>query len=416
MRNGHAEIAVGSTELQAGRPGAGDPPARQGGRVAEGAAQELMRSASGSSAWRSLAAVALRRRVAGGGRARARRRSACAPFASGLRLAGLRDGAPRSEPGKLYVVEQPGVIRVLVNGQAARAAVPRHPQPRPERRRAGPALGRVPPELREEPPLLRLLQRHERRHARRRVPLQRDGGAAEPRPSRCCASGTASTRTTTAASSQFGPDGLLYAGTGDGGSGGDPNNHAQNLGSRLGKLLRLNVNKRGSALADRRLRAAQPVALLLGPRDAATSTSATSARARGRRSTCARPAAAAWLEQLRLARLRGPRALPGRPAAEPARDARLPDRASTATAQGCSITGGYVYRGKAVPVGPRALLLRRLLQRHDLEPARRERARLRGVRREPFKVPSLSSFGEDARGELYAVSLERHDLQAQPLG
>src|SRR5438132_8122841 len=25
-------------------------------------------------------------------------------------------GAPRSEPGKLYVVEQPGVIRVLVNG------------------------------------------------------------------------------------------------------------------------------------------------------------------------------------------------------------------------------------------------------------------------------------------------------------
>src|SRR5438105_6525273 len=46
---------------------------------------------------------------------------------------------------------------------------------------------------------------------------------------------------------QFGPDGLLYAGTGDGGSGGDPHNHSQNLGSQLGKLLRLNVNKAGAS-------------------------------------------------------------------------------------------------------------------------------------------------------------------------
>ncbi len=40
---------------------------------------------------------------------------------------------------------------------------------------------------------------------------------------------------------QFGPDGLLYIGTGDGGSGGDPNNHAQNPNSLLGKILRLDV-------------------------------------------------------------------------------------------------------------------------------------------------------------------------------
>jgi glucose/arabinose dehydrogenase len=37
---------------------------------------------------------------------------------------------------------------------------------------------------------------------------------------------------------QFGPDGDLYAGTGDGGSGGDPNNNAQNPDSGLGKLWR----------------------------------------------------------------------------------------------------------------------------------------------------------------------------------
>ncbi len=40
----------------------------------------------------------------------------------------------------------------------------------------------------------------------------------------------------------FGPDGYLYAGTGDGGGSGDPNNNAQNLDSLLGKLLRLNVD------------------------------------------------------------------------------------------------------------------------------------------------------------------------------
>jgi glucose/arabinose dehydrogenase len=39
----------------------------------------------------------------------------------------------------------------------------------------------------------------------------------------------------------FGPDGLLYAGTGDGGSSNDPNGNAQNPGSQLGKLLAINT-------------------------------------------------------------------------------------------------------------------------------------------------------------------------------
>ena len=40
----------------------------------------------------------------------------------------------------------------------------------------------------------------------------------------------------------FGPDGYLYAGVGDGGSSDDPNNNAQNINVLLGKILRLDVN------------------------------------------------------------------------------------------------------------------------------------------------------------------------------
>jgi glucose/arabinose dehydrogenase len=40
----------------------------------------------------------------------------------------------------------------------------------------------------------------------------------------------------------FGPDGYLYIGMGDGGNIGDPQNRAQNLDSLLGKILRIDVN------------------------------------------------------------------------------------------------------------------------------------------------------------------------------
>ncbi len=46
----------------------------------------------------------------------------------------------------------------------------------------------------------------------------------------------------------FGPDGYLYIATGDGGSGGDPQKNAQNLRSLLGKILRIDVDKNETGL------------------------------------------------------------------------------------------------------------------------------------------------------------------------
>lgn len=43
----------------------------------------------------------------------------------------------------------------------------------------------------------------------------------------------------------FGPDGMLYIGLGDGGSGGDPQRHALDLGSMLGKILRIDPRADG---------------------------------------------------------------------------------------------------------------------------------------------------------------------------
>jgi glucose/arabinose dehydrogenase len=56
----------------------------------------------------------------------------------------------------------------------------------------------------------------------------------------------------------FGPDGKLYIAAGDGGSAGDPNGNAQNLGTVLGKILR--INKDGTIPADNPFAAMGPSA------------------------------------------------------------------------------------------------------------------------------------------------------------
>jgi len=72
---------------------------------------------------------------------------------------------------------------------------------------------------------------------------------------------------------------------------------------------------------------------------------------------------------------------------------------------GCSVTGGYVYRGATVASAVGRYFFGDYCSGRVWS-VRMAGGRATSLRREPFDVASLASFGEDARGELYLASLE----------
>jgi len=191
----------------------------------------------------------------------------------------------------------------------------------------------------------------------------------------------------------FGPDGLLYIGLGDGGSGNDPENRAQNDGTLLGKMLRMNVatsqpptiwakglrnpwrysfdRATGSFwIGDVGQDAWEEVDFAPGVNAAGMNFGWP--RWEGNHQNAAKP-----------------------PVANPT--GPIYEYSHSATG-GCSITGGYVYRGSRNPPMNGVYLFGDFCAGHIMGLAN-------GVRDLGMVVPNLSSFGQDLNGDLYALSL-----------
>ncbi len=221
----------------------------------------------------------------------------------------------------------------------------------------------------------------------------------------------------------FGPDGYLYVGMGDGGSGGDPEDRAQDPGVLLGKILRLDVGEAGDAAAEDmpgtyRIPDDNPFVGRTGYRGEIW---ALGARNPWRFSFdrvngdlwIGDVGQSAWEEIDRLPAGKGGQNLgwnvfegshtypPGRPAPADASRYTMPV-AEYPQPTGASVTGGYVYRGSKNPV------LQGVYLYGDFVTGRIWGLQLDGATetRELAKTElSIASFGEDADGELYVCDL-----------
>jgi glucose/arabinose dehydrogenase len=217
----------------------------------------------------------------------------------------------------------------------------------------------------------------------------------------------------------FGPDGLLYVGTGDGGGGDDQHGergNAQNLASPLGKILR--IDPRAS---NGRPFTAPPSNPFVGRAGARPEIYAYGLRNpwrfsfdRARGDLVIGDVGQDAVEEIDFVRKGkgrganfGWRPLEGdkRLFDEPAPGARRPVLTKTHDDGWCSITGGYVVRDQAVP----GLLGRYVYG--DFCKGQLRSARLSAGRASQDRpiaglktVSGLASFGEDASGRVYVVS------------
>jgi glucose/arabinose dehydrogenase len=217
----------------------------------------------------------------------------------------------------------------------------------------------------------------------------------------------------------FGPDGHLYVGTGDGGGGGDRHGsrgNAQNLGSLLGKILRIDPRPGGGRAYT--VPAGNPFRGRPGARSEIYSYGLRnpwrfSFDRRTGDLTIGDVGQGAWeeIDFVRRGRGRGAnfgwRPFEGRARYTPGESAPghvRPVIVRSHSAGNCSITGGVVVRDQRLKLYGRYVFGDYCVGR--IESARLSRGRARGVRRTRLQVSSLSSFGEDAQGRVYVASLD----------
>jgi glucose/arabinose dehydrogenase len=191
---------------------------------------------------------------------------------------------------------------------------------------------------------------------------------------------------------QFGPDGRLYVGMGDGGSAGDPQNNAQNLSSRLGKLLRIDVDTRRPvvSIAGYGLRNPWRFAFDRASGDLYIGDVGQDSWEEIDYVPRSSPA----VENFGWNVFEGTHEYE---AGSPNQAGRLvAPIAEYSHSEGCSVTGGYVWKGR--------YYYGDYCSGHVWS-LKVVAGRATDGRSEPVKVPSLSSWGLDGRGNLYAVAL-----------
>jgi glucose/arabinose dehydrogenase len=199
---------------------------------------------------------------------------------------------------------------------------------------------------------------------------------------------------------EFDRNGLLYVGMGDGGSAGDPGNSAQNPRDRLGKLLRINPLKRGARWQMVALGLRNPWRFSF---DRATGDLYIGDVGQGNwEEIDYRPVAAigtlanyGWHVFEGRARYTNSALGPGQLVS--------PVNVYSHAENNCSVTGGYVYRGRAVPAAAGRYFFGDYCS-GIIWSLRIENGGAVDVRREPFRVEQLTSFGEDVPGELYLAT------------
>jgi hypothetical protein len=200
---------------------------------------------------------------------------------------------------------------------------------------------------------------------------------------------------------QFGPDGRLWWGNGDGGGGGDPEHNGQSLARPFAKIMKLNV-------ANPKARWQLVAYGLRNPWrfsfDRTTNDLYIGDVGQGDREEIdylrrgfTAPVNFGWnhWEGKRIYDSSTRLLTRGR---------YVPPVVDYSHDEGCSVTGGYVYRGKAV----KAAVGRYFYGDYcsgTIWSLKIAGGRATQVRKEPFRLEGLSSFGEDAGGELYATSL-----------
>jgi glucose/arabinose dehydrogenase len=212
----------------------------------------------------------------------------------------------------------------------------------------------------------------------------------------------------------FGPDGMLWIGLGDGGSSGDPGNRAQDLGTLLGKMLR--IDPRPSGGLPYTIPADNPFVGRAGARGEIWSYGLRNPW----RYSFDRGTGDLWIgdvgqgdwEEIDLARAgskggenwgwpheEGAHRYEGR---TPFPGAVRPVHEYSLQGDACAVTGGFVYRGKRLPslVGQYVFADACIGELRALVPPDWR------VRSLDLRAGFVASFAEDLDGELYVLSLD----------